>query len=518
MFKLNDMKTGVRFFITFAMIIAVYFLGYLFNTISINSIKDDVSSIYNIRMKGIDFLIEADRDAYQSSIAISQSLNEYGKSSPGKLADRLKAIMENRKQVGTRFDSFRKLYDESGEAETEEFAVFNANFRKWTEMSERIEAGLGQGDFAAAEAMYSTEYSDHFDTMRDAMDKLTDKFLKSAEMEYADSIDHSTSIKIQSLAVILLIIGFMVGMGVLLTRSITRPVGFVVKVLDRFSQGDLTMKIEIRGKDELAQILTALQNMMHSLKKIITEILRDSSMLTDSSSEIGSTSQNLASSASEEAANVEQIASSLEQMAAGISDNMSKSMETDIIAQKTALAAEKGGQAVKSSLEMMLNISHRISVIEDIAYQTNLLALNAAIEAARAGEHGKGFAVVAGEVRKLAENSQKAAQEIGELSRTSVAVAEEAGGLIIDIVDAIKDTAKKVQDITRSSEEQDRGVTQIAQGMEQLNGVTQQNSSASEELAANSEMLRDSALRLRERVDFFKLEQAVPGMALIAQE
>jgi methyl-accepting chemotaxis protein len=457
-----------------------------------------------VRLKGIDYLIEADRDAYQSSIAISHALNDAGGDSADRLSGLLKDVRENQGQVKMRFDKFRELFIQSG-GESDQLKVFDDYYARWAEASTRIEEYLASGNRAMAGGLYFSQYQGHFETMRDAMDKLTDISLDDAEKEYQRSMETSASILAQSVIVVFLIVGFMVVMGVLLTRSITRPAGTVADALDRFSRGDLSVDVAVSGRDELALMLVSLKNMIRTLKKIIGDILDDASALTDSSAEIGSTAQSLAQSASEEAANVEQIASSLEQMAAGISENMSKSKETDTIARQTSLTAEKGGQAVKSSLDTMLKISEKISIIEDIAYQTNLLALNAAIEAARAGEHGKGFAVVASEVRKLAENSQRAAQEIGELSRNSVSIAEEGGRLIGEIVSAIKETAVKVQDISQSSEEQDRGVSQIAQGMEQLNMVTQQNSSASEELAANSEMLRDAAIKLKERVGFFRL-------------
>ncbi len=90
----------------------------------------------------------------------------------------------------------------------------------------------------------------------------------------------------------------------------------------------------------------------------------------------------------------------------------------------------QGGESVRATAEAMKQIAKKIGIIDDIAYQTNLLALNAAIEAARAGEHGKGFAVVAAEVRKLAERSQVAAQEISSVATESVALAEKAGTLL----------------------------------------------------------------------------------------
>ena len=106
---------------------------------------------------------------------------------------------------------------------------------------------------------------------------------------------------------------------------------------------------------------------------------------------------------------------------------------------------------VAESVNAMKIIAEKISIIEEIAYQTNLLALNAAIEAARAGEHGKGFAVVAAEVRKLAERSQNAAQEIGALASTSVHGAERSGEALRALVPAIRKTAELVQEIGRAS-------------------------------------------------------------------
>ena len=289
------------------------------------------------------------------------------------------------------------------------------------------------------------------------------------------------------------------------TISITRPINEAVKATMALAEGDLTVKLESDSKDEVGQLLSAMQNMIGKLTQIIGEVRSAADNLTSAAGQVSATAQSLSQSSSEQAASVEETTSSMEQMSASITQNTENAKVTDGMAAKAATEAAEGGTAVSQTVEDMKSIASKIGIIDDIAYQTNLLALNAAIEAARAGDHGKGFAVVAAEVRKLAERSQVAAQEIGDLASTSVKQAERAGTLLTEMVPTIRKTPDLVQEIAAASAEQSSGVAQINGAMGQLNQATQQNASASEELAATAEELGSQAEQLQQTMTFFRL-------------
>ncbi len=296
------------------------------------------------------------------------------------------------------------------------------------------------------------------------------------------------------------------GMNELMERS---SVGLaeVVRVLAALARGDLSEKITNSYDGTFGELKDACNTTVEKLSEIIAEVRSTADALTTASGEVSSTAQSLSQAASTQAASVEKTSASVEEMNASISQNTENAKVTDSMASKAATEANQGGEAVRQTVAAMKQIANRIGIIDDIAYQTNLLALNAAIEAARAGEHGKGFAVVATEVRKLAERSQVAAQEISELAGSSVGLAEKAGRLLDEIVPSINKTSDLVQEITAASQEQSAGAGQITTAMDQLNRITQQNASASEELAATAEEMNGQTQQLIEVMSFFSLAQ-----------
>jgi len=355
-------------------------------------------------------------------------------------------------------------------------------------------------------------------------------------------------------------IGTLIGLGVALlvavcvslfvVRSITRPLGAAVGLVNRVAQGDLTHTVEVASTDELGQMLAAMNamvvnlkgvahvaasisagdltveakslsdkdvlgqaliKMLDNLRKTVSEVAAAAGNVASGSEQLSATAQALSQGATQQAAAAEESTSSMEEMAASVQQNADNARQTDKIGSKAAQDARTGGEAVLRTVSAMQQVAEKISIIEEIARKTDLLALNAAVEAARAGEHGKGFAVVASEVRKLAERSQAAAAEISRLTVEGVQTAEGAGELLARLVPDIQKTAELVREIAAASAEQSTGASQINESIQQLDQVIQQNSAASEEMASTAEELSSQAEVLQSSIGFFKVGGA-PGV------
>lgn len=292
-----------------------------------------------------------------------------------------------------------------------------------------------------------------------------------------------------------------------LRSKLIDPIDELTRNCQVISSGGLAVSKNLPdSQDEIGTLRLAVNTMAGNLASIVTDIRSAASIVTSGADQISAAAQSLSQTSSEQAASVEETSASVEQITASITQNTENATTTDGMAAKAAQEAVEGGEAVKETVTAMQQIARKISIIDDIAYQTNLLALNAAIEAARAGQYGKGFAVVAAEVRKLAERSQVAAQEIGSVASDSVQMAERAGRMLGTMVPNIRKTSDLVQEIASASVEQAAGASQINTALANLSQATQQNASGSEQLAATAEEMTQQAKQLQRNMTFFKLD------------
>lgn len=414
-------------------------------------------------------------------------------------------IKENREKLAGNMVRLEKIADAT---EKTLLARLGESQRNYLGSVERVLALVDEDKQKEAQEILEGE------TLKDrkAFDKETEELGHYIDTEMGKSEkdvqqSYASAREILSILGIVAII-FGIATTLFMTLSITKPLRAAMQVMARMAQGDMTVSIGETSKDEIGKLLAGLKTMLEKLTQVVSEVRGSADALSSASEEVSATAQSMSQASNEQAASVEETSASVEQMTASITQNTENAKVTDGMAIQAAQQAGEGGQAMEQTLDAMKQIAKRIGIIDDIAYQTNLLALNAAIEAARAGEHGKGFAVVAGEVRKLAERSQIAAQEIGEMAGESVAVAEKAGALLGEMVPAIKKTSDLVQEIAAASQEQSSSVGQINTAMVQLNQITQQNASSSEELAATAEEMSGQAQNLQQLVAFFKLEAA----------
>jgi methyl-accepting chemotaxis protein len=364
---------------------------------------------------------------------------------------------------------------------------------------------------------------------------------------YLDDVDAEFFAQAKKFAGVIVAVVILLGLlALVISKSITGPLGRAVNVAGKLAVGDMDVEIGAVGKDETGRLLAAMGEMIDSqrsvsalarevaggnltvqiaersekdelmqalaamtgkLLEVVSGVKNAGDNVTSGSLAMSSGSQEMSQGASEQAAAAEEASSSIEEMVANIRQNTDNALQTEKIAVKAAEDAREGGRAVAETVAAMKQIAGKILIIEEIARQTNLLALNAAIEAARAGEHGKGFAVVAAEVRKLAERSQMAAGEIGTLSGSSVKVAEDAGQMLSVLVPNIQKTAELVQEISAASKEQDAGAEQISKAIQQLDQVIQQNASSAEEMASTAEELSSQAEQLQDMIAFFRIDE-----------
>jgi len=384
--------------------------------------------------------------------------------------------------------------------------------------------------------------------MREAIHE-TEPLLDEVMLVVDEKSEDAVSRAVRNIIILIVIfLGFTITVMLVTMANIRNSLYIAQVAVKAVANGDFSKDVDIKNQDEIGDLLTdlkmmlrklrnsvqmakevsdgnlgvlddmdqsafggeldeALEGMITKLRAIIEEIMMAADNFTGVSNQLSMSAEQLSAGSTEQAASAEEISASVEEMTSAITQNAENAIRTEGIAVKTAKEMEVSHKSVDEAVNAIKQIADKIFVVNEISHKTDLLAINAAVEAARAGEHGKGFAVVATEVRKLAEQTQRAAREITELATDSVKVAEKSGEMLRELVPEIQMTTQLVQDINVSSSEQNSGAGQINEGVQQLASVTQENAASSEELSSTSQELSSQAEQMRSTIAFFRFKR-----------
>ena len=305
------------------------------------------------------------------------------------------------------------------------------------------------------------------------------------------------------IVLILLAMVFAVGVSLFVVRSISGALSEGVDVANRLATGDLTASVTIRSTDEIGTLMTAMDNMVKSLRLLIGKIKYAADNMASGSEQLSASAEEISRGMNEQTSRSTQIATAAEQMSQTVVDVAKNTSNIAQISTQAFDHAKDGEGVVKRSVDEVQAIASTVAessqvmkrlgessgqigdivgVINDIADQTNLLALNAAIEAARAGEQGRGFAVVADEVRKLAERTTQATSQINSMISSIQSEVAHAGV-------AMNNATLRVESGVEFSRKTGDSLSNIVSSVNTLQSMVQQIASATEEMSSVSETI-----------------------------
>lgn len=295
---------------------------------------------------------------------------------------------------------------------------------------------------------------------------------------------------------------------------VVHPIGRLVQSIEKMAQGNLNETFsteQLKGMDpakanDIQRLQLAMELMRNNLVNILGTVNGAVGNLQSTGQAVVETSDIITQSVNLSNRSVEQISQAMGAMNASMQSNAREAQQAESISRAVAQSVAEMSESSGKRLSALKEVSSRMTYVNDIAEQTNILALNAAVEAARAGEHGRGFAVVATEVRKLAESSRKAADEVMRLIRTSEALSNEGNEKINTFVGQIAEFTDIVIRIGAAVKEETDEVGQVNALLQELNQASQHHTGSLEALDRGAKVMFTSANELRNTLGYFHTE------------
>jgi methyl-accepting chemotaxis protein len=466
-------------------------------------------------------------------------------------------MLQAMNEARVRLDQSRKGDDSAGQGKIEQAdqALTQAEQLKTTVKDEGYQTVLNEvtghiGSFSEKLAEYTGLLAQE-KTVYEQLHQRAAQVMERVDQAYVAE-DHSMQAELKKNS--LLIIGssalaLLVGLiaALVITRLIVAPLRSVIRVAQQIAAGDLSATVEVTRRDEIGQLMQAMQQMGAGLSSIVSGLQAGIEQLASSAQSLSAVTEQTNLEVSSQKEETEQVATAMNQMTATVHDVARNAEEAAQAAQTADGKVESGQQVVRqsmarieqladsassasSSIESLSaeiqNIGTVLSVIKSVAEQTNLLALNAAIEAARAGEQGRGFAVVADEVRALAKRTQQSTEEIerlvsalraaaqssvqqiqssGELVKLAVSDALQTESALGSIAAAVSLIQQMNQQIAAAAEEQSSVAEEINRSVTSIRASADQSSLAMQGNAASSIELAQLGIELKGMVGHFRL-------------